>query len=196
MENLLYHLRFSIRLFRKDKFFSILNILGLALGITVSIILMLIVKSDFSYDKHYSKHERIFRLGAHYVIPDVDEMIGVAARELGPILNQTYPEIEELVRVHAWERALVKDLRTNERNHSGFAYRAPINILLLGMILIGSLLFVLIVTAFQSLKTARTNPVNSLKYEAAISKKKRHHTRAFLIKKWVCCRNYRPFRIA
>jgi len=122
MENLLYHLRFSIRLFRKDKFFSILNILGLALGITVSIILMLIVKSDFSYDKHYSKHERIFRLGAHYVIPDVDEMIGVTARELGPILKQTYPEIDELVRVHAWERALVKD-PANQRTKSFYEER-------------------------------------------------------------------------
>ena len=42
---------------------------------------------------------------------------------------------------------------------SAFAYRAPVNILLLVMILIGSLLFVVMITAFQSLKTARTNPV-------------------------------------
>jgi putative ABC transport system permease protein len=48
---------------------------------------------------------------------------------------------------------------------SAFAYRAPVNILLLAMILIGSLLFVVTITVFQSLKTATTNPVDSLKYE-------------------------------
>ena len=34
------HLKFFIRVFLKDKFFSLLNILGLALGIAVSIILL------------------------------------------------------------------------------------------------------------------------------------------------------------
>ena len=66
------NLKFAFRIFRKDKFFSILNVLGLALGISVSIILILILKNDLSYDKHYANHKNIYRLGSHYVIPDVD----------------------------------------------------------------------------------------------------------------------------
>jgi putative ABC transport system permease protein len=99
MDKLLYHLRFSFRVFLKDKFFSALNILGLSMGIAVGIILVLILKNDLTYDQHYSKHRNIYRLGAHYVIPDVDMMTGLTARELGPILKSHYPEIGQMVRV-------------------------------------------------------------------------------------------------
>ncbi len=83
----LQQLRFSIRVLMKDKFFSALNILGLALGISVSIILLLILQNDLTYDQHYSKHERIYRLGSHYQITGVDEYVGFTARELGPIVQ-------------------------------------------------------------------------------------------------------------
>ncbi len=103
----MHQIKFAIRIFLKDKFFSVLNILGLALGIAVSIILMMILKNDLSYDRHYANHERIYRLGSHYVIPDVDEYIGVTSRELGPILKETYPEIEQLVRIDQFDRTVV-----------------------------------------------------------------------------------------
>ncbi|HMJ69278.1 MAG TPA: ABC transporter permease [Cyclobacteriaceae bacterium] len=99
MDKLLYHLRFSFRVFLKDKFFSALNILGLSMGIAVGIILVLILKNDLTYDQHYSKHKNIYRLGSHYMIPDVDMMTGLTARELGPVLKNHYPEIEQMVRV-------------------------------------------------------------------------------------------------
>lgn len=101
--------RFTIRIFLKDKFFSVLNILGLALGIAVSIVLMMILKNDLSYDKHYANHERIYRLGAHWVAPGVEGHMGVTARELAPLLLQTYPEIEELARVEKLRRVLVSN---------------------------------------------------------------------------------------
>lgn len=103
----MHNIRFTFRIFLKDKFFSVLNVLGLALGIAISIILMMILESDLSYDKHYVNHERIYRLGSHYVIPDVDEYIGVTSRELGPILKETYPEIEQLVRIDQLDRTVV-----------------------------------------------------------------------------------------
>jgi putative ABC transport system permease protein len=105
----MHHLRFTFRIFLKDKFFSALNVLGLALGIAVSMILVLILKTDLSYDKHYTNHERIYRLGSHYVIPDIEAYIGATARELAPIIRQTYPEIEELVRIDQLHHILVSN---------------------------------------------------------------------------------------
>ncbi len=101
------NLRFATRIFLKDKFFSTLNILGLALGIAVSMILVLILRNDLSYDKHYANHERIYRVGTHYVIPDVDAYIRATPRELAPILKQNYPEIEEAVRIDLLDHILV-----------------------------------------------------------------------------------------
>jgi len=104
-----YHLKFALRAFLKDKFFSGLNLLGLALGIAVSIVLLLIVQNDFTYDQHYAGHQRIYRLGAHYRIPGTDAFIGTTARELAPILMETYPEIEAMVRIQTFDRQLVKE---------------------------------------------------------------------------------------
>ena len=103
------HLKFAIRAFLKDKFFSGLNLLGLALGITVSIILLLILQNDFTYDQHYANHKRIYRLGAHYQITGTDALIGSTARELAPILRDVYPEIEAMVRIKTFDRQLVKE---------------------------------------------------------------------------------------
>ncbi|HWA33559.1 MAG TPA: permease prefix domain 2-containing transporter [Cyclobacteriaceae bacterium] len=108
------HLRFSVRIFLRDKFFSLLNILGLALGIAVGIILLLILQSDLNYDKHYSRYANIYRLGAHYKIPGTVEDIGKSARELGPILTTEFPEIQTLTRVRTFEEKLVKATSASE----------------------------------------------------------------------------------
>jgi len=101
-------LRFSARVFLKDKFFSILNILGLALGIAVSIILLLILQNDLSYDKYHVNHKRIYRLGGHLQATGVDGRSSRSARELGAILKAEFPEVQEVVRANSWDRTLVK----------------------------------------------------------------------------------------
>ena len=88
------HLKFFIRVFLKDKFFSLLNILGLALGIAVSIILLLILQHDLNYDKHYANHERIYRVGGHLQATGLETRGARSARELGDILKEEFPEAQ------------------------------------------------------------------------------------------------------
>src|SRR5688572_24848200 len=102
------HLKFFIRVFLKDKFFSVLNILGLALGIAVSIILLLILQHDLSYDKHYANHERIYRLGGHLSATGIDVQVARSARELGGILKEEFPEVVAVTRANNWDHTLVK----------------------------------------------------------------------------------------
>jgi putative ABC transport system permease protein len=102
------NLKFSIRVFLKDKSFSVLNILGLALGITVSILLLLILQNDLNYDKHYANHSRIYRLGGHIQATGLDAKVARSARELAPILKDEFPEVQEAVRANSWGRTLVK----------------------------------------------------------------------------------------
>ncbi len=102
------NLKFFIRVFLKDKFFSILNILGLALGIAVSIILLLILQHDLTYDKHFANHENIYRLGGHLQATGVDFRVARSARELGAILKEEFPEVQAVTRANNWDHILVK----------------------------------------------------------------------------------------
>jgi putative ABC transport system permease protein len=102
------NLKFFIRVFLKDKFFSTLNILGLALGITVSILLLLILQNDLTYDKYHVNHKRIYRLGGHLSATGIDFQSARSARELGVILKEEFPEVQEVVRANSWDHTLVK----------------------------------------------------------------------------------------
>lgn len=108
------HLKFFIRVFLKDKFFSVLNILGLALGIAVSIILLLILQHDLTYDKHFANHENIYRLGGHLKATGIDIRVARSSRELGPILKEEFPEIEAVARANNWDHTLVKYQRNGD----------------------------------------------------------------------------------
>src|SRR6185436_9355061 len=102
------HIAFAIRVFLKDKFFSILNILGLALGIAVSILLLLILQNDLTYDRYHVNHKRIWRLGVHMEATGVDFKVARSARELGTILKEELPEVEAVVRANNWDHTLFK----------------------------------------------------------------------------------------
>lgn len=52
----------ALRNFRSNKAFSAINIIGLAIGISASLVIFLIVQYDFSFDKFEKGHDRIYRV--------------------------------------------------------------------------------------------------------------------------------------
>ena len=104
---LINHIVFAWRIFKKEKFHSLLNISGLALGITVGIILVLILQHDLTYDQHHTKHDRIYRLGARQEMTGDDFHGAITARELGPVLQAEFSQIEKVTRIEVWGRTLI-----------------------------------------------------------------------------------------
>ena len=60
MLNIFY--KSALRSIWNKKSFSILNIMGLAVGIAASILIFLIIRNELSYDKYQSKRDRIYRV--------------------------------------------------------------------------------------------------------------------------------------
>lgn len=102
------HLIFAARLFLKDHVYSILNVLGLTLGITVGIILLLFLQDELGYDKHFAKHEQIYRFTNHLLADGADFNTARTARELAPVLKDDLPEIREYVRFVDYPYSLVE----------------------------------------------------------------------------------------
>ena len=101
------YLKFATRTFLKDKFYTILNIMGLAIGIAVSIIILLYLQNDLTYDRHHAKHEQIYRLVTNMKGEGVEFYSANTAREVGPMLAETYPEVLSFVRFEKMPRTLV-----------------------------------------------------------------------------------------
>src|SRR5579871_228546 len=89
----------AIRNFKRDKWYSLLNILGLTIGITFSLFLIFYIKDELSYDKYNEKADRIYRITAFVKEPEKDTMRWATTQfPLGPVLKKDYPEVEEYVR--------------------------------------------------------------------------------------------------
>ncbi len=100
-------LKLKFRAFLKDKFYTILNIAGLSIGISVSIIILLYLQNDLTYDRYNKKHDRIFRLVTNVKGPGVEFHTPSAARELAPMLKDNFPEIESYARFLMDDEVLV-----------------------------------------------------------------------------------------
>jgi putative ABC transport system permease protein len=89
----------AIRNFKRDKWYSLLNILGLTIGITFSLFLIFYIKDELSYDKYNEKAARIFRINSYIKEADKDTMPwAITPFPMAPALASDYPEVEEAVR--------------------------------------------------------------------------------------------------
>ncbi len=83
---------------QKSKFFSFLNIFGLATGLLAAILILLYLRNELSYDKYNLFHKRIYRLESHFTIDNKDDKFAITQVPLGPAMKDEYPDIEEYVR--------------------------------------------------------------------------------------------------
>ena len=89
----------ALRNFKRDKWYSLLNMLGLAIGITFSLLLIFYIIDELSYDRYNEKADRIYRVNAYIKEPDKDTMRWANTPfPMGPALSKDYPEVEQSVR--------------------------------------------------------------------------------------------------
>ncbi|MEX0987127.1 MAG: FtsX-like permease family protein [Bacteroidales bacterium] len=87
--------RYSI----KDRFYALLNLLGLAIGMASAILIFLYIQNEMSFDKHNEHHERIYRLEADFFISGKQDLAAITQIPLAPTLKDEYPEIEDMTRI-------------------------------------------------------------------------------------------------
>ena len=88
----------AIRNIFRDKFYSFINIFGLAVGIAVAIFIMLYVKDELTFDKYNKNYRKIYRLESDFTIAGKEDKFAATQVPLAPTLKDEYPEIEEYVR--------------------------------------------------------------------------------------------------
>jgi len=99
----------ALRNLKKDIGYNLLNVLGLTIGITLSLFLIFYIKDELSYDKHHKKSDRIFRVNTYIQEKDKNTDWVITQFPLGPELKKDYPEVEEQVRFISRERTLFKN---------------------------------------------------------------------------------------
>jgi len=111
-------LKTTVRYIRKHAGYSLLNVLGLTLGITSALFLIIYVSDELSYDRYHEKADRIYRVSSKITETDDQFTWIVAQIPFGPQVAQDYPEVESFTRFINMPRALYKyeDKEYNEEN--------------------------------------------------------------------------------
>ena len=99
----------ALRNFKRDKGYSLLNVLGLTIGVSFSLFLIFYIKDELSFDRYHAKAARISRIIAH--IQERDKNLNWTSTQvpLGPTLKKDYPEVEEAGRFFYRERTMFKN---------------------------------------------------------------------------------------
>jgi len=100
--------KIAIRNLIRDISYSLINILGLTIGITGSLFLIFYIYDDLSFDRYHKKADRIFRISSRITEPDDAFNWSVTQVPLAPQIKQDYPEVEEATRLIQSDKHLYK----------------------------------------------------------------------------------------
>ncbi|PKV49019.1 putative ABC transport system permease protein [Aquimarina sp. MAR_2010_214] len=102
------YFKIAIRYLLKNKLYSFINILGLAIGVASFILIMVYVNYERSYDT-FEGSENVYRVYMDALEGDVFEASDAqTANLIGPTLKQEFPEVIEQVRLYRFDKVTFK----------------------------------------------------------------------------------------
>ncbi|MDR3712627.1 MAG: ABC transporter permease [Puia sp.] len=92
------YLKIAFRSLRKSKDFTALNIIGLAAGLGVCLLIVLYVTDELSYDRYNVNADRIYRIDEDVYLNNTRFESATISKFLGPALVASCPKIQQMVR--------------------------------------------------------------------------------------------------
>ena len=92
------YLKIAFRSLRKSKGFTALNIIGLAAGLGVCLLIVLYVTDELSYDRYNVNADRIYRVDEDLYFNNTRYDAATTSKFFGPTLVASYPKIQQMVR--------------------------------------------------------------------------------------------------
>lgn len=85
----------------RHKLFSVINILGLAIGLAACILISLFIRDEVSYDDFWHNSERIYRIHMEFSLPGLDVIDMVwSPGPLAPAIIKDIPQIKHIARIN------------------------------------------------------------------------------------------------
>ncbi|RYU97576.1 ABC transporter permease [Emticicia agri] len=96
------YLKIAFRNLVKNKVFSAINVLGLAIGIATCLIIMLFVQDELSFDRYNEKADRIVRVVFKGMINGEEMKEAVTMAPTASTLKNDYQEVEDATRLRTY----------------------------------------------------------------------------------------------
>ena len=96
---LTHYINVALRIFLRQKVYSFINVFGLAIGISTTLLISLYVFDELSYDRFHKDADRIFRIVSYGRTNGVESNHAMTGQLVAPVLQQEIPEIKSTTRL-------------------------------------------------------------------------------------------------
>ncbi|MEN2281130.1 ABC transporter permease [Algoriphagus sp. SE2] len=97
------YLKIVFRTLQKNKVYASINILGLSLGIAASVLIVVFVADELSYDQFHPQSENLYRVDFTGKLNGNEFNMAMTGAPIGPAMAEEIPEVESTLRVGQWE---------------------------------------------------------------------------------------------
>jgi putative ABC transport system permease protein len=102
------YIKIALRSLWKNKGFSAINIIGLAIGLATCLLITLFVLDELSYDRYNKKADRIYRVDGDIKFGGNHFTLATAPDPMGATLKKDFPQVEQYVRLRKAGGLLIK----------------------------------------------------------------------------------------
>ena len=95
------YLKVAWRNLRKNKMFTLINILGLSVSLCCFLLIVLYVNNELSFDRYNTNVDRIYRIQSDIRFGGNEARLAVTSDMMGQLVKKDYPEIENYTRIYA-----------------------------------------------------------------------------------------------
>ena len=93
------YFKIAVRNLLKRKAYTLINILGLATGMAVCLLIVLFIKSELGYDAIHEKADRVYRVVLERQYPGRSTSYSIIPQSIGPAIQKEFPEVLECTRI-------------------------------------------------------------------------------------------------
>jgi putative ABC transport system permease protein len=101
------YLKTAMRIMLRQKGYSFINIAGLSLGIAASLLIILYVADELSYDRFHENATRIYRIGFKGRLQGNDFNMATSPAPVAEAIASEIPEVQSVVRFGVWRTSLM-----------------------------------------------------------------------------------------
>lgn len=129
------YLKIAIRNLKRQKGYALINILGLAIGLTSCMIILLYVFHELSYDTYNQKADRIYRVATNIDFSGNHINLAESSDLLGPTLQKNYASVQAATRFRTTGSRLIKKGNSNiKENRIAYADSTLLEVFTLPML--------------------------------------------------------------
>ena len=116
------YIKVTIRNYWKNRIYTLINILGLSIGLACFIGIMAYTNNELSYDQHHDNSENIYRIKLDGEMSGTSFEAAVCGGPVGEIIHREVPEVDMFSRFIQLPRAVLFNYNENKIYQEGILY--------------------------------------------------------------------------